>query len=684
LGAKLHQISKWDLKWKLVILFLSGLLVSGILLKLPIILLDAQGKKVGIDIAIYTYWANIFLQVKHVPEWSLYLKYEPPWDYAPGFPILIASISQATGIEPIRLTMPFYVLTFAAIHLSLYVMLVSYVNKRWLGLLGLFFWIFASGYSSEPALILAAPDSNWTLGMSPTNVIGFLLLIIFLSSALKIIEKRDLSHFSIMLFVIVGTMIFHQLTFMLIILFLLFFLAFYHKQIDRKFLLMMLTMVILATVTHPDYIHYVSPKSLGPPDPESLGWVNLTSVKLIDIPRFSGLSAVFLAIFGIFFSILRSETSSVKAGALGLLANVKTLYLVVCFLSLTILMHYGPYWLGINGRRFLYYSAIFLLPLMINGISKLFGLAQKNRVTRVLTLFAVALIMVLSLIQGVTTTTRTFALQPNRIFDDVEQEAARYLKETVSDNEIIIADLQATRDTAWLLPFSMRYVLIRSSDYIIHTTSHPFDIPLKLADRILKDPNPNSVKDGYTLYNFTFYFFEKTDNWKEVQTFDVLPYFTKVFENAETVIYKVNPLRFEDALLVQAEDFKTASEGLSSTRFSGAIGPDPYRTAVSSNKPDNKPAQAAYEVNVPTEGTYTFVFRRYVYQPQEYIVVVIDGTPTGVVTFSQKGWQFGKLTNVIMSRGHHSITLIFQATVGYIDPLDYFVLVREVEQIRPR
>jgi len=685
------QTGDWDVKWKLVLPVLIGLLSVTVLLKMPLITLDAQEGKFGVDIAEYTYLTNVLLQIKHIPIWSSYMKYDLPARFAPGIPILFGSVSQVTGIEPIKLTMPYYVLTFMTLALSLYVMLVGYTNKKWLSLIGLFIWVFGANSYFGAAIVFQTPEAIWTKGMGPPNLVGWLFLSVFLLSVLKFKQKHDYRYVFIMFALMDGIMVFHQLTFMLVLLFFLFFLILNCSQISWKpFLLTILAGVMIVCLTLPDYILYASLENLRNPDPESILWLSRTSIDLLDMPGFLGYSASIFAIFGI-LNIERRTKNLARKGVISCIrTNAETVYFAVCLLSLMILMQHGPNALGINGRRFLYFTPFFLLPLMVKGIDGLSIFSEKCKMSlsvewkKKALISAIVALMVVSLTTGVTETSRINTLSSRNIFGSLEKEAAIYLRDHATNDQIIVADLKEPKYTMWLLPFSMKYVFIRLTDYAIATATPPYDAPMKLLDQILRNPNASNVKRGYATYNFTFYYLSKPYNWREIAVFDSLPYFTRVFENLDAKIYRVDPSRFDEGIFMQAEDFATASEDISVVPFTDSIGPISDRTYILSYS-DKRVDQgyAVYSLNISRTGTYTFMFRRYVFQPQEYVIVFMDGVPLGNVSFSRTGWQSANLTNIGISQGHHSLTLAFMNVKGMSDGLDYIVLNRNSDIVQP-
>jgi len=661
---------------RMVYVSLFTLLFVLVLLKTPLMISDFHGNKFGGDISTYTYWSNVVNQIKGIPDWSDYMPLEQPSRFSPGIPILFSTVSQITGIEPVKLTFIFYVLAFEAIALSIYVMLVRYLNRKWVALLGLFFWVFSKSFSN--AIVFSSPEKVWIIGVSPPNVVGWLFLVAFLLSIFKFEKNHDFRNVIVMLILVESIMIYHQLSFMMLGAFFIIFLVFYYKLINfRSLFFGMFITIILAFFLAPSWlIDYTTTKiasGFGVEASIILKWAQITSVEFKDIPRLLGYLAAFLAFFG-FLSMIRF--SEIRKGKLSVCADKKTLYLGVCFLVLVLSSHYGPYVSGILGMRFFYYSSFFVLPLMVNGVCKLFDLTSKKRRVKTLTLVLVVLIMLFSVSEGVIQTYDLYQKHSEEkfVFDGLEQDAATYLKDNVGDHEVVVADLQRTKDTAWIRVFSMKQTLVLPSLIYIEMAPPPFDAPLKTLQRIFATPNVSNVMSGLQQYNFTYYFFEKIYHQREIEVFGLLPYFTKVFENSGVIIYKVDPSRFEDGDIIQAESFVSASKGVRTFNKPYALGLYLGSSAPSSRRFDGN--YTIYRARMLKNGTYTLTVRRYVYQPEEYIDVYIDSNFVGNVSFSGSGWQLGKLTNIEICQGVHSIKFRFMRTSGWSDGMDYLILER--------
>jgi len=163
-----------------------------------------------------------------------------------------------------------------------------------------------------------------------------------------------------------------------------------------------------------------------------------------------------------------------------------------------------------------------------------------------LILIFIVLIMIYSINEGIIQINDYYhKISDNRyIFDEQEQKAAQYLKNHVNRNEVIVADHQKTKDTGWIRAFSMKQTIVLPSTIYIEMTPPPFDKPFKTLKSILDEPNENNVMDGLQ-YNFTYYFFGKTYHRKQIEMFNQLPYFLKVYENPEIIIYKIDVLKLE-------------------------------------------------------------------------------------------------------------------------------------------
>jgi len=681
-----NQLKEYHLEKRLhytnitIYVFVFVLLLAPIILKMSFITIDLHGNKFGMDIATYTYWSNVVDQTKGIPNWSEYMSLEQPSKFSPGIPILFSIVSQITGVEPIKFTFVYYVLAFEAIAFSICVMFIGYLHRKWPAFLGLFFWIFGKWFSD--AIVFSSPEKVWPLnGVSPPNVIGWLFLVVFLLSVFNFEKTQDFRNIIVMFILIESTIIYHQLSFIILGTCFIVFLVFYRSQIKVRFLVFgtLITLgltMFLAPSWLTDYTTANIGSGFGIERSTILKWAPITSVKFEDVPRLLGYLATFFTLLG-FLSM--AKFSEIRKKKLIVSADKKNLYLGACLLVLILIAHYAPYVSGLQGMRFFYYAPFFVLPLMVNGICKSFDIVSKRRRIRTLALLLIFLIALVSISEGTIQTCDLYEehSQEKFVFDSLEQDAVAYLKDHMDSKDVIVADLQRTKDTVWIRTFSMKKALVLPSVIHIEMSPPPFDAPLKTIQTIFATPNVSNVMNGLQQYNFTYYFYEKNYHQKEIEVFNLLPYFAKAFENSKVIIYKVDPSKFEDGDIIQAESFVNASKGVSMLNNSHALGGLHIGSLLASSR-NFDGNYSIYNLHISKEDTYEFVVRRYVNQPQEYITVHIDDKFAGYIVFTDIGWQFGNLTNVKMCEGTHSIKFMFMGTSGWSDGMDYFILHKDL------
>jgi hypothetical protein len=688
------------------------LFVSSIVLKLPFIITDLQGNKFGGDIATYSYWSNIVNEINNIPEWSNYMPLEQPSRYAPGIPILFSTISQLTGINSINLTIFFYFLSFELIALSIYLLLESYLNKRF-SVLGLTFWIFSTGFSNS--LVFSSPEKLWLVtGGTPPNVIGLLFIITLLFSVLKF-DKTQESKYIFLMLILVGSMaIYHQLSFIILGGCFLLFLITHYKKINLKHLVIYLLIIIalLPLVTPSWLTDTMTLKTASGYGIESSileKWAKVTSVKFENLPRLLGYSAVFFSIFGI---IAETKFSKIKRSALFTYINKNTLYLGLCLLIIILLSHYAPYITGLHGMRFLYYTPIFILPLMMNGISNLINFFSKrnlittslmNGISNLINFFSKRNLITTSLMNGISNLIHFFSIkshkiliitlllitvsvsegiihtygltvqysQKNYLFTSLDQESTTFLMKEAADHEVIVADHQKIKDSVWVKPFSMKQELIYPGFYIIEMTPPPYDGPMKKVQEIYTSPNLSNIASGFHEYNFTYFWFEKPYNQKEIEAFNLLSICTNIYENSEVIIFKIDVSKLNDEDIVRAENYYEISSDIT-------IGskPEAFGQYIGSKSTDEEfdGNFCVYSTSVSEEGYYDLVTSRYVYHTEEYIEVYVDDTYQGNISFTQIGWQLGNLAGIQLDVGQHIIKFVFMGTIKFSDGMDYFIL----------
>lgn len=670
---KLNSINYQNI---LVYFFLIILLFSSTLLKSPLIINDLKGNNIGGDISLYVYLSEIVNQVKQIPRWSKYLPLEQPSRFADGIPILFSFVSQIVDISSIEFSFIYYVLIFEAVALSIYVMILSYQNNKWAALLGLFFWVFSVDYWKSNALIFSSVEKGWILGSSPPNVVCWLYLIVFLHSIFEFEKRGEFGYIVIMIILIESSMIYHQLSFIIQGVLFIIFLIFYYKQINLKSLFLVLLIPISFTLFFtPSWIknilHEISTNS-GIEKTILENWADQSSVKLIEIPCRLGIFATLFIIIGLLSKINLSKITERK---LIILKEKKTLYLELCLLGLLISSYYGPYYISsLQGMRYFSYTSFFTLPLLINGIYKIINSFFKRYWIRILIIISLILIMIIAINEAITQTNLLYKsrLDDKYIFNEFERNAAFYLKDHISYHEVVVADFQKTKDTAWIRPFSIKQVLLLPEINGIIRTPPPYDEPVKTLEKILDFPDTTNIMNGIQKYNFTYYFLENKYNQPEIEIFNLLPYFTIFYENSEVTIFRVNISALNKGEILPVERFESASKGITiRSKKPGGFGF--YLGSKKSSSESFDGNYTIYKVNIIKDGLYQLIVRRWVNQIQEYIDVYIDEQFVGNLFFTDKEWQTSSI-NIDCLKGVHSIKFVFKGTVESSDGLDYIII----------
>ena len=499
-----------------------------------------------------------------------------------------------------------------------------------------------------------------------------------------------------MLLLVESTAIYHQLSFLMIGgCFLLFLIVFNRKINLQKLLIYLLIILVILPLVTPSWLTDAMTLKItsgyGVDDAIIEKWAKVTSVRFENIPEKLGYFAVFFSIVGVLTEI---KISKIKKSTLFANVNKKIVYFGMCVLIIILLSHYAPYITGLHGMRFLYYSPIFILPLMMNGISQLINFfSKRNLITTfamngisqlinffskksnkilVITLFLVSISVSGGIIHVYELTNQH--LQKNYLFTGLEQDAAKFLRMETTKHEVIVADHQKIKDSVWVKAFTMKQEIIYPGFFIIEMTPPPYDGPMKKVQEIFTSPNLSSISSGFNEYNFTYFWFEKPYNQKEIEAFSLLSICTNIYENSEVIIYQIDMSKLNDEDIIQAEKYYEISTditiGSKPEAFGQYIGSKSTDEIVDGN-------YCVYLITIHEEGYYNLITSRFVNHPEEYIEVYVDNQYQGNIIFSETGWQLGNLSGIQLDQGQHYIKFVFMGTIKFCDGMDYFIIKRQ-------
>jgi len=156
-----------------------------------------------------------------------------------------------------------------------------------------------------------------------------------------------------------------------------------------------------------------------------------------------------------------------------------------------------------------------------------------------------------------------------------------------------------------------------------------------------------------------------------------------VYSNPGVDIFQYTGSNGGSSFLFQATDYDKASNGIQA-QYSGygalnaSVSFPSFPNAVSSNAPSGASFDGnytAYLTEIQQAGNYSIYLHRDVNQASEYLLVSINGITKGAVFFTGQGWNFGSTLSAYLPVGQVELTLTFEGTVGWADPVDYIVVV---------
>ena len=210
------------------VVLLLLLVVAPLLLRGDLLARLVDGEDVGIDIATYTYWAHLTIDEEGVPDLEESDRgLTHPARLFPGYPILLATLSQVTGLEVTTLARFFPLVVLVLSSALLYLLLVR-IFDEWIAFLGLILWVFFQSVGDAPV----AAGIQFLPGLSPGNLVGFALIFLFLLSARRFAGRRSPVHVLLLGALVGSALIYHALTFLLMALFFFTLLALYRRRVS--------------------------------------------------------------------------------------------------------------------------------------------------------------------------------------------------------------------------------------------------------------------------------------------------------------------------------------------------------------------------------------------------------------------------------------------------------------------
>jgi len=674
----------------LVFLGLSASLSAAFLI--PRLSLLSNGLLVGGDDAIIARVGQSAFQLGGWPNLSDVLHpYVSSADIAPGGPLVFGLFGSAIATNPIYVSPFFGILSSTLSVLALSLLLRRFSNNPVI-VYGLpFVWLV--GYAGAPFFF----DLMLTFafqGGTPESILSIPLYIVSVACFVDIVRDESFPRSRLLLLgtLVGGVMLLSQLTFLMMgFLLLAFGLIVLIIKGPRPFLESCAVVGSVILALFPPYLEFqaalgnspagrVSSEVLNPIyQPYANNVASLVS-SIGTIGTILLVPGIALPLLGVGKSLYSKDRSTITALVGGLAVGIIG-YGVLGFSVI------GGSLLGIQAIRFVEYIPLVMIPLIAEGMQRMLSLIHGLSFARLVPIAILALIATTGYVGAQFNVQRVSSgLAGPNIFGHWQLDAANWLRQNASKGVVVADANNGSYNVVFLLNFAGHPVIYRDAfeDYqTVYGNPYPFNQPFYYANLVLTNPNSTNVHNAYKLMNFTYYFFEIPYNNKQIQAFSLLPYMELVYSNPSVEIFRYTGFMASSSFLIQATSYESATKGVMAQFFgqgalNASVSYPSFPNAISSSGPSGASYDGnstRYIIDVEQAGNYSLYLHRDVFSPSEYALVSNDQATLGAVFFNTLGWSFGSPVAAFLSKGQVSLTLTFEGTVGWADPIDYLVVV---------
>lgn len=690
---------------------IAGVFLGIIALLTPVFAVLQTGAQIGGDTSFFTRIGDVIAQTGRWPQLStVWQPYTSQADVAPGLPVLYAVFGGVFGSEALHLAFSSNVLTLGLATLSMFLLVKEFVGPRWVA------------YAAAAAWIVGFPDNSPIVndiltagvpGFYPDAVasISFFLLLAAVTVRLLRAPRSRPDQLALLAIVFLGIVLVNQLTFLMAVVLLVVAGLYLLVRAGPRWTLRAAVVVVLPVLAFlPEYL---IPSYALADSPSTEKTHAITLATWFDWPSLGsyyltfgeiGLIGAAAAVVGVAFALLwaltrRAATPLWDVRGAVVLAATGLIYLPLAFTPV------GADLLGIGSSRFNTYLGLLSVPFIAVALVSLAGcgkgalvrLRARSRPTRVaipklghtrsyVAVGLVVAIFVAGAAQGVSLNLHNEQqdLRPGLIFDSDMAEAAAWINAHAVPGAVVMADGNGGNSALTVFAVYCGHVVIFRPDFdlelAISQSAYPTNLPVLLTNTVVTNPNATNAQAAYAQLNVQYYVLQWGFSTKIIDAMSLLAYFPIVYENPQIVVFRYVPSLAGDAVFLPATGYSSASPTVVSTEIgtaynqSNSIPITP--NAITSTGPlgsafNGSTANYSFTVN---SGIYTLTIHREVYQTSEHIRISIDGKYEGTVYFTSLGWSFGALANLVLSPGPTQLTLTFEGTVGYMDPIDYLTL----------
>lgn len=617
--------------------------------------------------------------------------FAPPGGLAPGVPVLFGVYASASGLPPVYFAGPmdFAFVFFAG--LGAYLLAGRFTERRWLAAGVALAW--TSGGVAGTTLFFNNLLDATAANSFPDNLASLMALfaVLFLLADLLRTQKSGWFETSLLSAAILVVMLDSQETLVFVaLIFLLFGLQILWRRgwrwtLPRLALSLLPSVILIPTYLIPGNQSASSPllASGGADLRSALG--NWGTGVFVGSLGPLGVVAILIGIAALGWAAwlwlgARREVkySSAPAGILALSVVAG----VAIFFSVNGI---GPEFFGLGAIRLYEYAGVAGLGLFAYGMDRLCEIRLPRVGPKPITGVVIAVLLVSGGLGTIGNLESASAASSQQFLSTLQmQEAGEWLSSHAAPKAVLVAD-QNAGNTAILTvgDFVGQHQFVVRDRIGLYTAIYgeraPYNWSEYYANLVLTDPTPANAASAYERLGMEYWVLQRGFDALQIQTFSLLPYFSLVYSNAALVVFQY--VGGETAAgFLPAIDYSSLGQGLTPTftlaAYSSTYDLPQVPNSISSISASPVNGQnITYEFPLVSAGKYFFYVHRLAYRTDEYLSVWVGNGWAGSVYFAAGGPELGTPLPLSLSGGTVTINLEVEGDVGWVDPIDYLVLV---------
>ncbi|MCL4324902.1 MAG: hypothetical protein M1144_05525 [Candidatus Thermoplasmatota archaeon] len=663
---------------------------------IPVLIVQSHGFLVADDTAVFARAANALLRTGDWTKAVQIFPFLPPAAANtafgnPAISILYAVFAGSAGVNAIYVAGPLYTLLLVLPTLGLYLLVGRFTKHPLLTYALPVLWML--GFWSDKAIFFNNSLVASYYGIIPDAVLsltGYVAVLVLLTDLLRGTGKQsyELSLLSVGLFLgIMGD----PLTFVLIaIAFVFFGIWMLHARGVRWSIPRLLAPLVLTAVLLPPYL--VPSYAVGASNGLS-GGMHLTWRTLL-IYNWTGMEGFYdsLDLFGVVLSVF--AVAKVLLSKIPLRGRKPFSYHVEGILPFGLLTAAGLYLvfnplvaslLGVTFGRFVEYVGISMVPLVAFGLDRLLRprvpRPRLGKVAAVLVVILIGTCGAVSVQQNLQSA--AMASQTQSLFNADMMAAAEWLQAHGTPGSTVVVDSMAGNQAPLPMQDFADLTFMYRPQYDLYNSIYNPPIPSVgnpyfFLNRAIEYPTQTNVTAAWQVFAMKYYVFQVGYSDTEIQVFSHLPYVQRVYSNAVVEVFGYTGGSAPG--FVPAISYFDASPNLTTAYFGSAYSvayglphvPNSVQSLTTDGAVDG--SFLSYGLKNISAGNYSLTVHRYTYQTSEYLKVSVNGAYVGSVDFLALGPNFSTSVSFPLVSGNDTVTLTLEGTVGYMDPIDFFVV----------